>query len=357
ASDADAGTRFEVYVRDTDATRGLPAGDRLTVRRLGPALPGYAWQSLVMAPRAWRCDVLFAPSYRLPAAYRGRSVLAIHSVNEVTAGTHPRRYRYTHGLINRHSARRADAVIVPSQSVLLDIQRAYGLPAEKLAVVPQGADEAFRPIDDAEVLRAARRRLVGDDRPYLLWVGKLSQRRNIPALLEAFALLKRRHAVPHALVLMGPNHLHVPLERLSRDLGIEGSVVQTDGRIAHHSELVPVYNAADAYVNASAYEGFSMTLVEALSCGLPCVVANRGALPEIAGDAAVYVDDPRPEPLAEAMHRVLDDAELRGRLRAAALRRAVDLRWDVTARRTLDVLRRVAGSGSAPQPRAASTSR
>ena len=80
---------------------------------------------------------------------------------------------------------------------------------------------------------------------------------------------------------MGPNHLHLPIDNLARELGIADSVIQTDGKFADHQALISIYNAADVYVNPSLYEGFSMTLVEALACGLPVVVSNRAALAEM----------------------------------------------------------------------------
>src|SRR5260221_704335 len=83
--------------------------------------------------------------------------------------------------------------------------RYYGIKGDKVDIVVQGADESFRPIDDAALKRATRVRFLGSDRPYIVFVGKLSTRRNIPILIEAFAIVKRRTKLPHALLLVGPN--------------------------------------------------------------------------------------------------------------------------------------------------------
>lgn len=155
-------------------------------------------------------------------------------------------------------------------------------------------------------------------------------------------MVKRRTTLPHALLLVGPNHVGVPLEDLIAKHGVQGDVVQTDGRFASHLEVPPVYASADLYVNASSYEGFSMTLVEALSCGTPVVTVNRAALAEIAAGAAEFVEEPTPDLLAGAIERVLTDDTLRASLSDRGVRRADAFRWDVTARQTLDVLRRVA---------------
>jgi glycosyltransferase involved in cell wall biosynthesis len=208
-------------------------------------------------------------------------------------------------------------------------------------VVPHGVDDDFGRVEEPALLAAARRRWLGSDRPYALFVGKLSQRRNIPTLIRACARAKLRASLPHSLLLMGPNHLRYPLAEIAAEAGIADSFVQTDGKIGSHAELAAIYSGADAYVNASAYEGFSMTLVEALACGTPVVTVDRAALTEIAGDAAVLVAEPDEEQLADAIELVLTDDELRRRLSALGIDRARMFRWEDTARRTLDVLHEV----------------
>jgi glycosyltransferase involved in cell wall biosynthesis len=318
----------------------LPPGFRAQV--VGPALSGLLWENGPLVRAAQGVDVLFCPSYTRPFPYRGRVVVAIHSLNEVQSGTHPWWYRFTYAPLYRRSSRGADRVIVPSRSTLEDIRSEYGMSESKLVVVPQGVDESFTRVDDEAALSATRRRWLGDDKPYVVFVGKLSQRRNIPTLMRAFAAAKHRANLPHSLLLLGPNHLGLPLAELARELGIEDSFVQNDGRVSSHSELALVYSAADVYVSASAYEGFSITLVEALACGTPVVTVNRAALREIAEGAARFVDEPETEPLAEAIEAVLTDESLRRELSARGLERAKAFQWRDTARQTLDVLREVA---------------
>jgi len=336
------GDRCTLFTREPYDGSAWDPSPAIDVRAFASTLPPSVWQHGVLPTRTRGLDVLFCPSYSVPVMYRGRCVVAIHSMNEVESGTHPWWYKVTYSKLYRFSADRADRIIVPSESTRQDLERYYGITSEKVDIVVQGADEAFRPITDETVKRATRLRFLGADRPYIVFVGKLSTRRNIPALMEAFALVRRRTALPHALLLVGPNHVGVPLEQLIAKHGLQGHVVQTDGRFASHLEVPPVYASADLYVNASSYEGFSMTLVEALSCGTPVVTVNRAALAEIAAGAAEFVDEPTPDSLADAMERVLTDRALSQSLRERGLRRADAFRWDVTARQTLDVLRRVA---------------
>ena len=244
-----------LFLREPLDPDDLP--ERHERRVLRSRFDGILWENLVLgrAARSAGLDVLFCPGYTAPATYRERTVVAIHSANEAEAGADPWWYRFTYAPVYKSSARRAARVILPSYSTLEDIRALYRIPDEKLVVVHLGADEAFRPIDQEETLRDIRREYVGGDRPFAVFVGKLSQRRNIPLLIEAFAEAKRRTGMPHALLLFGPNHLHLPLERLAFEHGVADSVVQVDGEVPSHDRLALVYNAADLFVSASAYEG------------------------------------------------------------------------------------------------------
>jgi glycosyltransferase involved in cell wall biosynthesis len=310
-------------------------------------MPGYLWQTLVLAPRARSADVLFGPSYRLPLSYRHPAVVAIHSVNEAHQGAYEGAYRFTHAQAIKASARRARRIVVPSQSTLVDVQEAYGVSREKITVVPQAADDAFRPTADSIATAAVRERYFGDAAtPFVLWVGKLSRRRNLPLLIESFARACRERGLPHHLLLFGPNHLGLPLAELAERFGVADRVVQTDGIVQDHRELVAIYNAADLYVNASSYEGFSMTLVEALACGVPVVAVDQGGVGETARGAALLVEEPSVELLAGAIGRVLTDPEAAASLRARGAARGAEYNWARVAQATLDVLRDAA-NGSA----------
>jgi glycosyltransferase involved in cell wall biosynthesis len=336
------GDRCTLFTREPYDGTGWEPSASIDVRSFASALPPSVWQHGVLPRLTGNIDVLFCPSYSVPITYTGKCVVAIHSMNEVESGTHPWWYRLTYSKLYRFSADRADRIIVPSESTREDLERYYGIGGSKVDIVVQGADEAFRPIEDENIKRQTRIRFLGADRPYIVFVGKLSTRRNIPILIEAFAKVKRRTKLPHALLLCGPNHVGVPLDQLIAQHGVSGDVIQTDGKFASHLEVPPVYASADLYVNASSYEGFSMTLVEALSCGTPVVTVNRAALAEIAAGAAEFVEEPTPDTLADAIERVLSDPVLAKSLSERGYKRADAFRWNVTARQTLDVLRRVA---------------
>jgi glycosyltransferase involved in cell wall biosynthesis len=332
-----------LYTRHPVNPSELALTDRLTAEEIRPKLTGMTWQNLVLSREAKNMDSLFCPSYSMPLKFRKPCVVAIHSVNERQAGAHPWWYHLTYKQIYRASARRADRVIVPCEATRQDVIEYYGISGDRIDIVAQGTDDSFKPITDPEVLRATRRTLLGDERPYILFVGKLSQRRNIPLLIEALSIAKRKGSIPHRLLLFGPNHLNLPIQELAHKFGVQDDVVQTDGRVANHQELIAVYSAASLYVFASLYEGFSMTLVEALSCALPVVVADRPALREIAEPCALFVKDPSAEAFADGILKVVQDPVLAKSMSEKSLARSAKFRWRNCAQQTLDVMRRVGG--------------
>lgn len=340
------GDSFELYVPEPVPSDRIQLSDAFRFRVLKPAIQGVAWENIVLPAAARDVDVLFGPSYTIPLMYRRPTVVATHSVNEAEPASHPWWYRATYSSWYRASARRASHVIVPSASAQADVKRFYGVGADRMTIVREGVDRSFQPVEDSAVLRRTRERYFGSDRPYLLFVGKLSQRRNIPNLIRAFARLRRERNIPHGLLLMGPNVLGLPIQDVARQEGVADDVVQRDERFPDHREITAVYSAADAYTYPSAYDGFSLTVVEALACGTPVVAADRAALSEILEGCAVLMKEPTVDELTQAIWRALSDQPLRRTLRAKGLERARELSWENTARGTLDVLRRV---GSEPK--------
>ncbi len=321
----------------------------LELRVVGPRLTGFLWQEVTLPLHARGLDVLFCPAYTAPFITPPGVplVVATHSVNEAAAGAHAWWYSYTYTPYHRLSALKGESVIVPCASVRDLVMRDYGVASERIEIVPQGADPSFKPMDDEALLAETRRKLFGADVPYVLFVTKLSVRRNIPNLIAGFARWKRTGNFPHKLLLVGPNHENLPLAEICAEHGVSDSVVQTDGRFAHHTDLVPIFNAADVFIHPSKYEGWSMVTVEALACGTASIIANRGGLKDTVDGHAYMLDDLEPEGIAKALGDVIGNPALRAELKLKARARGAALTWEDTTRRTLEVVRRVAARGRA----------
>lgn len=321
----------------------LNLGRAIKLQTVGPALTGVLWENFSMALRARQLDVFFGPSYTLPLMSRmpRKRVVATHSVNEAQAGAHPWWYDLTYGRWYQLSALTADAVIVPCASTADLVASRYGVPVGKIVVVPQGADTSFRPLNDPELAKRIRIELLGEDVPFVLFVGSLSVRRNIPNLIAAFAKARKEKQLPHKLLLLGRNHNNLPLARICAEHGVSGAVVQTDGKFTHHEKLIPIYNAADVFVHPSWFEGGSMTTIEALACGTAMIAANRGGPGDVARGHAYMIDEPTVEALKDALCNVLLDEKLRQELKQLARRRGSAITWEDTTRQTLEVIRKV----------------
>jgi glycosyltransferase involved in cell wall biosynthesis len=206
-----------------------------------------------------------------------------------------------------------------------------------VTVTPYAADPIYRPMDREAARRAVAERF-GLRGPFVLAVGVLQPRKNLPRLIRAFGRVARE--APHALALVGkPGWAHEELKRAVAASGL-GSRVKFTGYVPD-ADLPVLYNAAELFVYPSLYEGFGLPPLEAMACGTPVVTANVTSLPEVVGDAALAVDPTDELALADAIGRALTDEALRERLRTAGLAHAALFSWERTAALTLQVYHRV----------------
>jgi glycosyltransferase involved in cell wall biosynthesis len=233
------------------------------------------------------------------------------------------------------AARRAALILTDSDCSRRDIVRLLHVDAGRVRSIPLAVDEAFRP-DPSPQREAELRSRIGIDGPIIFNVGGLDMRKNLGVLIEAFGRALPNLDPSTVLVIGGQAHtgndrLYPPLEPIIRKWGLDGKVKLT-GRISDEDKLI-LYQIANLYVYPSLYEGFGLTPLEAMACGLPVIAANRSSLPEVVGTGGLLID-PTPARFAAAIVSVLSDEHLRRELSQRALAQASRFSWEQTAEQT-----------------------
>lgn len=316
----------------------FPEGTRNVVlpSRLHPGL----WEQITLLRAHGTSGVLFCPSYVMPLLARCPTLLAHHGSYEGykdAARAYSPWMRLKARVMYDLSAHRASIVSTVSEYSRQDMARYYRLNPGRIHVIPEGVDtRLFRPVPDREARSSWRRRVLGEDRPFLLYVGKPTLRRNLPNLLRAFQWLKRERGLPHRLLLIGTSLPGTSFERDIAELGLTNDVVAI-GYMAHQ-DIVLAYNACDVMIYPSSYEGYGMPVLEAMACGAPVIALDNTAFPEFAGGVARLLPDARVETLANGIDRLLASPAERERMLRDGPIRAARYDWLIVTRRYLDLL-------------------
>ena len=245
-------------------------------------------------------------------------------------------------LIEPITIRNAAQVVTVSYDTARDVQQFYGIPQEKTEVVYWAPHERFRPLSDFTQLDNLRQRyqLPGQ---YILFVGILAKKKNLPALLRAFALLRAKLPDVPDVVIVGrryPQSEEENLPDLIHHLGLDGCV-HLVGSVPDE-DLPLFYNASRLFVLPSLHEGFGIPCLEAMACGVPVITTARGALPEIVGDAALVLNDPMDvNSLRDAIECLLYDENLRQEMIQRGLQQASKFSWEKSAQKMIAIYHRV----------------
>jgi glycosyltransferase involved in cell wall biosynthesis len=311
--------------------------------------PPYLWAQVRLPLECWQHpqDVYFFPSPVIPLIYQPeRSVVTVHDVAFLFfPECFSQMLRTWLQIATERGISKAKKIIAVSESTKQDLISYYSVSAEKIVAIHHGVHEMYKPLDTdtsgQEVIETVKKkyRLEGK---YILCLGTLQRRKNIPRLLQAFSVLKQTYNIPHKLVLVGqktpelPEHeIFTTIERLL----LQKEVIWT-GYIPEQDKPT-LLSGADLFVLPSLYEGFGMPLLEAMACGVPVACSNTSSFPEVVGQSGIMFDPYDVNSMTATIHRALVDEELRRSLSQQGLQRAKAFSWEHCAQKTLEVLEEV----------------
>jgi glycosyltransferase involved in cell wall biosynthesis len=287
-------------------------------------------------------DLLHSPAFIAPIKAPCPVVITMHDITYLLYPSHFASWwtRYMKSVVP--ATVKSAAIICGSEHSKRDIMQAYSLSPGKVHVVPYGVDHAR--FHRAAKLDPQWARTVGIGEGYVLHVGALSHRKNIPTLLRAVARLRSMGkwgtrqlvlAGPELPGMFGADEIHQAI----RSLELSKTVILA-GRVAE-THLPGLYSSAALLVMPSLYEGFGFPVLESMAAGTPVVASRTSSLPEIGGDAAIMVPPDNVEAFAEAIADVLSNPAVAQELRGKGLMRAQQFTWERAATETIQVYRSV----------------
>ncbi|MBK9316546.1 MAG: glycosyltransferase family 4 protein [Acidobacteria bacterium] len=339
----DRENRYTIYLANAEAAGYwsrffAESHPNFQVRRLPPPTP------LIKVPMALAIELRMRPvdvlhvQYTAPPFCPVPVVATIHDLAfEHLPETFTRRGSFQLKLTVRRTARKAARIVTVSEYSRQDIIRTYNLDPEKVIVTWNGVGEGFSPEPsspgEADGIRS-RFVITGD---YILAVGSLQPRKNLVRLIRAYARLRDENPdfrpklviVGRKLWLASEIFAEASRRQWSEDVILTGYVSDED--------LPKLYRAAIAFVYPSIFEGFGLPPLEAMACGTPVIAGNTSSLPEVTGDAAILIDPYDEDALARELLRIVNQPDLRDRMRRCGIEQARKFTWRDAAEKTLQI--------------------
>ncbi|HEV2500464.1 MAG TPA: glycosyltransferase family 1 protein [Terriglobia bacterium] len=313
---------------------GLPEAKNVTVHQV-QGLMGWrriAWQQIELPRLAGRyhVDVLHCPDFSRPIHASVPVVNTIHDLSYYSPHAYfswsNRTYKRA---LTRIAVGKSSRLVADSNFTRDELLGKFRLDNGVLSVVYLGVDQN----PPGEPLR--------EENPYVLYVGTLEERKNLPNLIQGFALMRRQKGVPHRLILAGKPGKDFERIQAAIEASDCKASIEITGYVSQE-RVIQLYRAANLFIMPSLYEGFGLPVLEAMATGIPVVCSRAASLPEVGGDAAEYFDPLSPQEIAAALAKVLGSESLRAEMRRKGLERAKLFSWDECARRYCKVYKEVA---------------
>jgi glycosyltransferase involved in cell wall biosynthesis len=297
----------------------------------------YFWTQLGLAwEMFWRpTDVLFVPAHTAPFIHPEKTVVVIHGLEyEFVSKAYSWRARIYMRFFIKKSCQWAKKIISVSENTKRDLLRLYNIPENKISVIYEGYDDerASSPADGENLKKKTL------SSQYLLFIGRLEERKNVIGIIKAFEILKERYKIPHKLVLAGrfgygAEEIRVELEKVNC-----ASEIILPGFVSDERKW-ELLSAASVFLFPTFYEGFGIPILEAQSVGVPVVAGNNSSIPEVVNGSALLVDANNAEQIADATHKLISDEFMRDDIIKKGYDNTKRFSWNKCALMIAEVLR------------------
>jgi glycosyltransferase involved in cell wall biosynthesis len=300
--------------------------------------PKYWTQIRISWEMLWHpVDVLLILAATLPLIHAKKSIVTIHDIAyELFEGIYTGFMNWYQKFSSRFAAKHAVKLLTVSQATKNDLVRIYKTDPDKITVTPLGLAAGFKPMNYEQA------QPVLDEyglvyQKYILFLGTIQPRKNIPKLVEAYEKIRKENRIEEKLIIAGGRGwLWEPILKKVKTVGIDGSVKYLDYISKEH--LPYLIAGAKLLTLPALYEGFGIPPLEAMASGVPVVVSNLSSLPEVVGDAGILIDPNSVDSIADGLLKVLTDNNLRENLIAKGLEQSKKFSWENTAKKTLEVI-------------------
>lgn len=302
------------------------------------------WENILLKSKAKKdaVDILHIPGFAGPAK-RGK-YKRVTTVHDLIGMIYPQnlspisRFYWQRWL--PLCVKKSDFIIADSQNTKNDIIKFINFPAEKIKVIYLAADERFKPVEKSDTNRNILDKY-NIAKKYILNVGTIEPRKNIPNLISAFAVyLKETCAADLSLVIAGKKSWGYP-QCFSKvqELNLKEKIIFCD--YTSDEDLIALYNFAEVFIYPSFYEGFGLPVLEAMSCSAAVICSENSSLPEIAGDAAILVNPNDTQEIKNAIKKVLSGPDVKNTMSEKSVRQAGKFSWKKTAQETIEVYKKL----------------
>lgn len=329
------------YLKIVDNLKKEFAGSRIKLKIFNASSkkPGL-WNRFKFSPlelAGFTADILHCPDYLIPPTLNRNIILTIHDLAFIRYPEFNFEWfikKYTREV--RKNARTAKMIIADSLSTRDDIVEFFKIDPGKIGVIYLAADKIFKKLPENEKDKNVLKKYK-INKKYILSVGTIEPRKDFATLIKAFNLIKQEDAdFDYKLVIVGRTGWKSEATYAERENSPCKEDILFTGKVPDE-DLVQIYNQAELFVYPSLFEGFGLPPLEAMSCGLPVIASDTSSLKEVIGDAGILVKAGNEHELGNKVLNVIENKEIKEKLKEKSLAQAKKFNWEETAQKTIDL--------------------